>query len=148
MPASKAPVPTTLRLTRTFAASREKVFRAWVEPQALKSWFAPSDSFETPVAEVELRTGGKYRIVMRSPEGETHTVIGIYREIQPPEKLVFSWAWEGWPEAQETLVTVEFHERGGQTELVLTHERFPDEAIRDKHGEGWNGCLDRLVKTV
>ncbi len=147
---------TTLQIKRRFTAPREEVFRAWTDPEALKRWFAPSDDFSTPVAEVDLRVGGRYRIQMRAPDGEPHTVGGVYREISPPGKLVFTWAWEeetscgGAPMdvSGDTLVTVEFHDRGGATEMVLTHERFADKPTRDKHNEGWTGCLDRLAKVV
>ncbi len=146
---------TTLRLTRTFAAPREKVFKAWTDPQELKRWFAPSDDYATPLAEVDLRVGGKYRIQMKAPDGECYTVVGTYRVVQPPAKLVFTWAWEGGGcdgGAQQTenemLVTVEFLERGRSTELVLTHEMFLDAAQRDRHREGWTGCLTRLEKVV
>lgn len=138
----------TLRLQRTFAAPREAVFRAWTDPRALKAWFAPDDAFRTPVAEVDLREGGRYRIVMLAPDGERHTVHGVFREIRAPERLVFTWAWESWPPSQETLVTVELREVGSQTELTLTHERLPSVEARDKHAEGWNGCLDRLPKAL
>ena len=139
---------TTLRLARTFPVSRERVFKAWTTPQALKRWFAPADAYETPEVEVDLRVGGNYRIVMLSPEGERHTVYGEYREINPPKRLVFTWAWESWLESEETLVTVEFLERGGETELILTHQRFPNAEVREKHRKGWSGCLDRLPKAV
>lgn len=147
---------TTLQITRTFNAPRDKVFKAWTEPTVLKRWFAPSDDYSTPIAEVNLRVGGRYRIQMKAPDGSVHTVGGVYREIKAPQKLMFTWAWEEeiscagtGPEAQrETLVTVEFHDRGGTTELVLTHEYLPDAAARDKHGEGWTGCLNRLAKIV
>jgi len=145
------PSDTTLQIKRTFAAPREKVFRAWTDPRALTRWFAPSDDFSTPLAEVDVRVGGKYRIQMKAPDGVLHTVNGVYREVKPPEKLVFTWSWEpgggscGTP-GYETLVTVEFHERGNSTELVLTHEGFMDSTERDKYNQGWTGCLNRLPK--
>ena len=81
-------------------------------------WFAPADNFSTPLAEVDLRVGGSYRIQMKDPSGETHTVGGEYREIRKSERLVFTWAWEegegcgGEIEGPmpETLVTVQFHQ--------------------------------------
>ena len=93
---------------------------------------------------------------MKAPNGEDHTVAGIYREIQSPEKLVFTWAWEsgggcGGSEGQgsiETLVTVELIKKGSETEVILTHERFPNVESRDKHNEGWTGCLSRLGKAI
>ncbi len=122
--------PTSLRLSRTFAAPREKVFKAWTDPKALTKWFAPSDQFETKIPQLDLKPGGR-------------------REVRAPERLVFTWRWESEPgDAQDTLVTVEFRDRGDSTELVLTHERFPSEGARDEHKKGWGGCLDRLEKLV
>lgn len=147
---------TTLQLTRTFAAPQEKVFRAWTDPQALMQWFAPSDEFSTPFADVDLRVGGQYRIQMKAPDGQSHTAIGTYREIVTPEKLVFSWAWEAGGgcgdsatgEPSETIVTVLFQGQGDSTLVTLTHEFFQNSQERDKHHEGWTGCLNRLAKVV
>jgi len=134
----------TLRLTRTFPASRERVFRAWTEPEALRRWLSP-ETHETPSAEVDLRVGGAYRIGMRKlSDGKASYVTGLYREITPPEKLAFTWRWEGEPEHGETLVTLEFRDLGGVTEVVLTHEQFPSEESRDGHGKGWTSCLNKL----
>ena len=88
--------------------------------------------------------------------GEVHTVGGVYREVAFPEKLVFTWAWEegggcgdsGNEQPVETLVKVEFREKGQSTEVLLTHELFPTTESRDKHDEGWSGCLTRLAKVV
>lgn len=137
----------SLRITRTYAAPPQKVFDAWITPEALKRWFAPSDEFQTPEVEVDARVGGRYRIVMRAPDGEMHRVGGIYREFAPPGKLVFTWAWESTPE-RESLVTVEFKASGSGTELVLIHEHFADVAARDHHEQGWTGCLGRLMQQL
>src|SRR5882757_6495389 len=134
---------TSLRLKRHYPVPVEKVFRAWTDPQALKLWFGPSDDGKILVSETDLRVGGRYRIVMQMPDGEEHRVGGVYREIVPNEKLVFTWAWESTPE-RESLVTVQFKPSGDATELVLTHEQFADSEARDKHQAGWNGCMDRL----
>ena len=136
---------TTLRLKKILNAPREKVFRAWTEAEALKTWFAPSDDHSALSAEVDLRVGGKYAITLRSPKGEVSRAVGTYREIRPPEKLVFTWSWEG-EDLGETLVTIEFLDRGGSTELVLTHEFLLTKEWYDKHAYGWNGCLDSLAK--
>jgi uncharacterized protein YndB with AHSA1/START domain len=140
---------TTLRIKRIFNVSRDRVFRAWTDPKELKQWCAPGEDYTTPIAEVDLRVGGKYRIGMQPKGQETaHIATGVYREVKPPEKLVYSWWWEGATQHEETLVTVEFRDLGGSTELVLTHELFPDEVARDKHTEGWTGCLNGLAKRL
>jgi uncharacterized protein YndB with AHSA1/START domain len=137
---------TTLEIKRTFTAPREKVFRAWTEAKQLIQWFAPADDFSTSIAELDVRTGGRYRIQMHSPDGKTHTVMGIYHTVEPPERLAFTWSWESKPEEGETLVTLEFVERGNLTELMMTHELFRNGKVRDSHKEGWAGCLGRLQK--
>lgn len=136
----------SLSLVRSFKASPEKVYRAWTDPQSMMRWFAPSDAFSVPLVETDVRVGGCYRIVMKSPDGEEHDVSGVYREVVPNQKLVFTWAWRSTPE-RESLVTVSLRAAGGGTELRLTHEQFFDEEARDKHREGWTGCLARLEPT-
>jgi uncharacterized protein YndB with AHSA1/START domain len=140
------PTEARLDLKRFFRASREAVYQAWTRPDLIKQWFAPGP-MTTPLAEVDLRVGGGYRIQMRKPDGETHTTTGVYKEIVPNQRLVFTWGWEG-PDRFETLVTVEFLEKDGGTELVLTHERFADTGSRDMHREGWEGCLASLERRL
>ncbi|HET7874267.1 MAG TPA: SRPBCC domain-containing protein [Methylomirabilota bacterium] len=136
---------TTLRLTRTLPAPRERVFRAWTDPEALTRWWGPH-GFETPSAELDLRVGGRYRLAMRKlPDGEVFYLTGTYREVRPPERLVYTWQWEAEPELGNTLVTVEFREVAGGTEVTVTHELFPSEKVGDDHNRGWSGCLDRLA---
>lgn len=136
----------SLSLVRTFRAAPDKVWRAWTEPEAMRRWFAPTDAFAVPIAEADVRVGGRYRIVMKAPDGEEHDVRGEYREVVPVEKLVFTWAWRATPE-RESLVTVRLRPLGTGTELTLTHEKFYDAEARDRHEQGWIGCLARLEQT-
>ncbi len=148
MASPKPSIETTLNLRRIFKASREKVFRAWTDPEELKKWWGP-EGYSTPTAEVNLRVGGKYRLgMMKLPDGEIFCLSGTYREVRPPERLVYTWRWEAQPDLGETLVTVEFREVDDSTEVVLTHAFFPTEKARDDHNKGWNGCLDRLAKVL
>ena len=145
--ASPQPIPeSTLRVTRTFPAKREEVFHAWTDPKALARWLHPSDEFVTRVPVLELRPGGRYRVEMQIGDS-THVVVGEYREIRAPERLVFTWRWEKSDMAagfDDTVVTLEFHERGGSTELVLIHEKLASVEEREKHDHGWKGCLEQL----
>ena len=133
----------SLSLVRTIKASPEKVFAAWTEPKTLKKWMSPTEQMEVAVAETDLRVGGRYRIVMREPDGKEHKIAGVYKEIENPKKIAFTWGWEGSPEA-ETLVTVELRKKGAATELTLTHFKFADDKTRDMHNQGWVGCIGRL----
>jgi uncharacterized protein YndB with AHSA1/START domain/predicted enzyme related to lactoylglutathione lyase len=135
----------SLTLKRQLRASPEKVFEAWTRPEALKAWFGPHEIAEVPVAEVDLKVGGRFRVVMRAADGEEHRVGGVYRQIEPPRRLQFTWAWESTPE-RESLVTIRLKPKDGGTLLTLTHEQFFDETARDRHQSGWTGCLDKLVR--
>jgi uncharacterized protein YndB with AHSA1/START domain len=147
--AALSPNP-VLEMRRTIRTSREKAFEAWTDPGQLRQWFAVAENFTTPVAEVDLRVGGRYRLGMKAP-GDNPLLVagGVYREILPPERRIFTWRWESAdPDEPETLVTVEFHEASGATEIVLKHEWFTDVLQRDRHGEGWAGCLDHLQRLL
>ena len=150
----------TLRITRTYAAPRDLVFQAWTNPEMLIKWWGTSNADTAPVADIDLRVGGRYRLGMKGPDSDHVNIVGgTYREVRAPGKLVFTWVWEHPgqgdappPQADagsvvspgETLVTIEFHDIGNQTELVLTHEYFPDTNMRDEHSKGWTGALTQL----
>ncbi len=104
----------------------------------------------TTVHALDLRVGGRYRFEMRDPDGKSHIVIGEYREIDAPTRLVFTWAWESEQaeDTQETLVSLLLREQGKATEMLLTHKRFPSERSRELHNQGWAGCLARLEQLL
>ncbi|HVT59321.1 MAG TPA: SRPBCC domain-containing protein [Thermoanaerobaculia bacterium] len=136
----------SLRLTRRFAAPRERLFRAWTDPRQLSRWFRPAPDYLDTQAEVDLQVGGRYRLGMRKaqPEAPPSVVGGVYEEITPPERLVFTWRWEGEQSGSDMRVTVEFLDHGGETEIVLTHELFASDQSRTQHAHGWEGCLGQL----
>jgi uncharacterized protein YndB with AHSA1/START domain len=139
-----------LQVERTFPASCEQVFQAWTDPTRLKRWFGP-EGFKTVVAEVDLRVGGKYLLGMQSADGSINYITGLYHEIQPPTKLVFSWQWaKEFDDARDDtmLVKIEFLSRGAETQVVLTHEQIPSETSKAQHEAGWIGCFDGLEKLL
>lgn len=134
----------SLTLTRRFRAPPEKVWAAWVEPERLIGWFGPADvKLGTLRADLDVRVGGCYRISFDHESGEHSEVGGVYREVVPNERLVFSWAWHSTPE-RESLVTVSIRPDGAGTLLVFTHEQFFDEKARDGHARGWNELFAKL----
>lgn len=135
-----------LEVSRVIAAPRERVFRAWTDATELSRWFGPTGDHKTEVPELDLRVGGKYRFEIHFKDA-INRVSGVYREIAPPEKLVFTWLWDR-PEAPETLVTVTFRDIKGSTEVVVTHSGFIEEQDRDAHRNGWLGALEKFSKTV
>jgi len=134
----------SLTIKRRINATPEKVFKAWTDPEKIKQWMGPGE-IKTIRAENDVRTGGRYRIVMLTPGGEEHDVSGVYREVVANEKLVYTWAWKSTPE-RESIVTVTFKPDDGGTLLTLSHEQFVDEAARDSHQGGWNGAMEKLEK--
>jgi len=100
-----------------------------------------------PVAESDAREGGSYRIVMQNKDGDTYSPSGVYETVAPDEKLVFTWKWAD--SELITRVTLEFREISErETELTLIHDGFPDTELRDRHNEGWDGCLSRLAQAA
>jgi uncharacterized protein YndB with AHSA1/START domain len=136
-----------VEVVRTIDAPREDVFRAWTDPEQLRRWWGPGE-FACPEAEVDLRPGGAYRLVMQPAAGDPFVVGGVYREVEPPERLVYTWRWETGPAADgsESLVTVEFLDRGASTELVLTHTEFPAAHGSAPYRMGWEGGLDKFER--
>jgi uncharacterized protein YndB with AHSA1/START domain len=148
-PAAQADNAPELTVTRKLDAPPGAVFRAWTDPARLARWMGPR-GVQAEVDRMDARTGGGYRIVMHLPSGETRTVQGVYRELMPAERLVFSWAWEddsGKP-GHETEVTITLRPVGKQTEMTIHHVRFADAAARDSHNNGWNGSFDRLAEVL
>jgi len=141
---SVASRPVTVEITRTFSSPRERVFRAWTEAKELACWFAPSPDYTIVIPRLELRVGGRYVVEMHHKNGNVHSVEGIYREISPPEKISFTWQWQGNEAARESLVSVYFRDLGERTEIRLTHELLSSTEEREKHSHGWNGCFQQL----
>lgn len=154
MAASAIPVEAVV-VKRTFAAPREKVFQAWSDLALMARWFCRCAGHPpTRVLQADVRSGGSYRIEVEGPvQGAAGTMLyrgwGEYREVRPPERLVFTWNWEH-DEFRDTLVTVEFRSLGasGFTEVTLTHELLPTEKARAEHRQGWGECFEMLERTV
>ena len=142
--------PTAIRIERTYAAQAIEVFEAWTSAELLRRWYPPGPDWETPVAEVDLRVGGRLRLVMRSPDGEEFGGGGRYREITPPTRLVFTWSWDRSDVGEGLqLVEVDFTEHtDGTTTVVMTNRGLADERSRESHREGWEGSFDNLARVV
>ncbi len=143
------PVETPVRVSRTFEATRLRVYRAWTDPELLIRWFVDADGDMT-VRTLDLRVGGRYRFEGTNA-GRSWAIEGVFREVTPPERLVYTWGFPENPEfgePGETTVTVEFRERGKSTEVTVTHEGFTNAVARSEHNKGWIGCLDRLGSLV
>jgi uncharacterized protein YndB with AHSA1/START domain len=138
---------TTLTISRIIQASPERVFEAWTNPEIMAKWSAP-EGVDQIECNSNFHVGGQYQIKMINPEGRVHTAVGSYLQIQRPNKLVYTWDWL---EDQlrmniDTVITVEFNPIGETTEVILTHDLFPNREMAEGHNQGWSSSLNRLER--
>jgi uncharacterized protein YndB with AHSA1/START domain len=152
------PTLRSLEFTRVFDAPRAEVFAAFIDPEAIRAWWAPA-GWHTPYAEMDVRVGGRYRFGMRADDHPALMhVHGEYLVVQPPEQLVFTYIWEPggagerWREfaliGVPTTVTLRFRDLGRKTELLIRHAGFPNDASCEQHRHGWWSnwdCLEAYV---
>ena len=136
--------PAVVHVRRVIAASPQTLFEAWLDPTSLAQWMRPGDSTRATVT-VDPRVGGGFRIVM---DGGSHGCVehtGEYLAIEPPSRLSFTWISKH-TDQRPTVVTIDFHERDGGTELVLTHRGLPPTEV-EGHRQGWTDILRLLGET-
>jgi uncharacterized protein YndB with AHSA1/START domain len=156
-PQGEAAATAVVHVTRELRASREEVFRTWTDPDLFRRWFTPPGNASV-TAELDVRPGGRYRITLeRTPMVPgTSYIVGSYLEVDPPERLVFTFGWEEPPPVQglgdldtlDSRVTVQFLDRGASTEISITHERLGTPELRAFHRWGWETTLDQLARIV
>ena len=141
---------TVVRVQRRFAAPPERVFDAWTKADVLRDWWSAMPNMSPGTIDVDLREGGRYRMEMVADDGAVHTAAGEYREIRRPERVVYTWSWEGIDDAMRgsanTLVEVDFARDGDGTLVTLTHSGFGSDEIAGMHEHGWNGTLEQLAR--
>jgi uncharacterized protein YndB with AHSA1/START domain len=136
-----------LRIERTYDAPAEAVFDAWTSPEVMRRWFHCEPDWETPEAEVDLRVGGKVRVVMRMPDGSEVEAGGEYTEIDRPHRLVMTWTFSDDSSRSQQLMDLSFSESEGSTTVVMINSGIPAER-RDAQEWGWNGCFDQFERTL
>ncbi|VAW82917.1 hypothetical protein MNBD_GAMMA12-1915 [hydrothermal vent metagenome] len=137
-----------LKIKRIFEAPPQVIFDAWTNPQNLTQWFAPDPGMTVEIDKLELKEGGKYQFKMIEHDTETYIVVGEYLTISPPKQLIFTWKWVQGDDRTEMLVTLDFKNVNGNTELSLLHEKLPDEYAKDHHNQGWVAIFDRLSHII
>jgi uncharacterized protein YndB with AHSA1/START domain len=139
-----APTRTGIEIRKTIRASQQRVYDAWTKEEELKRWHAPGP-LTVDRAEVDVRVGGVYRIHMLEPSGVEHRVVGTFREVDPPRRLAYSWQWETGDDQTVSNVTIDFIERGAETEVVLKHDGFSREEANESHLQGWTSIMEKLA---
>lgn len=134
--------PTELFASQVVKASRAKVFEAWTNPELVRQWWGPPP-FTCPVAEIDLRVGGSYRLGNLGTDGQIIWISGVFTRIEAPDELTYTWGLST-HSAEPSLLHVTFLDHPEGTEVRIHHERFADEAVRDEHALGWQGCLGKL----
>jgi uncharacterized protein YndB with AHSA1/START domain len=135
-----------LTLERTYPVAPEKVWHAWTNAEAVKRWWGPGGPQPVSVAELDVRVGGRFRIVFGGEQGRDHEVQGLYKEVVPHRKLVFTWTWPNSTPERESLVTLLFKAVGKGTELQFKHEQLFDDTVRDNHKAGWTEAFGKLER--
>lgn len=136
----------TLQLSRVLPLPRAVVFRAFSSADELAQWWGP-EGFTTPTVDFEPRVGARYRIEMQPPDGERFHLSGEFREVEPPARLAFTFAWEDPdPDDVENLVELSFRDLGDSTEIGLIQGPFKTEPRRELHRNGWTESFDRLLR--
>ena len=133
--------PTSLTIIREIKAKPEQVFAALTIPEKMLNWWRV-DNGKTISVDADVRINGKFNIVFETNDGQRHNPTGVYKEIIPNEKLVFTWEWPGAPEF-ESIVTFTLKPIIGGTLITLVHEKLPDFAV-ESHEIGWSGLLNQL----
>ena len=134
----------SLTLERCYPVAPEKVWRAWTDPQALARWFGPGGPQPVALAELDVRVGGRFRVRFGGADGNEHEVQGVYREVVPNRRLVFTWTWPRTTPERESVVSIELRAAGGGTEMIFTHAQHFDESVRDGHRRGWSESFVKL----
>ncbi len=138
----------SVEVRRWLNVAPSKAFTTWTQAGHIARWWLV-DPYVDPTVEIDLRVGGTFRFGMRPSDGEPFFASGKFREIEPPRRLVHTWRWEDTSMGDgETLVTIEFAEKNGGTELIITHSGFDDKELCEKHGAGWNACFDRFGRVL
>jgi uncharacterized protein YndB with AHSA1/START domain len=138
----------TLTMERTFAAPAQRVFDAFTSEEVMRRWWHAGHDWETPEASVDLRVGGRLRVVMRNPQEDVrYGGGGEYVTVEPPRRLVFTWVWDD-REDVDTLIEIDFEERDGTTTVRFTHSGLWDKEAVTSHEGGWGTALDNLRRTV
>jgi uncharacterized protein YndB with AHSA1/START domain len=135
-----------LKITRLFDAPPEQVFDAWATREQWQAWIGP-EGCRCDVPLLEPHVGGRYRIQMHLSDGREIPVEGVFKIVERPTRLAFTWGWALSGHA-DTLVTLSLRDAGGKTELTLVHEGLPTEEDRIGHGKGWNSTLNKLALYV
>ena len=136
-----------LNISRNYPCAIEKVWNAWTEPQALSQWFGPGEPNSVTRAHLDVQVGGEFDIAFRTQDGLEHNVGGVYQQVEPLRKLVFTWAWKSTPD-RVSLVTVAMAAVPGGTQLDFTHERFFDAESARNHTRGWTATFAKLDAAI
>ena len=135
----------TLTMTRRFAAPRERVYAAWADGEQVARWFGP-EGVTCEIHRWDAEPGGEFSLTMHHADGDKTALSGVFQEVSPPERLVYSWIWggEGGMAGRETLVTLDFEAAGDETVLHLSHSLLLDEDWAQKHSMGWGSSFNSL----
>ena len=136
-----------VRVERIFDAPIQAVFDAWTSPEVMRRWFHVEPDWQTPEAEVDLRVGGVFRVLMRRSDDSEVSISGEFTEVNPPRRLAIKVVFSDLP-SNEQLIELDFTESDGSTTVELTNSGIATDERRDAEDYGWRGCLDQLGRAL
>jgi uncharacterized protein YndB with AHSA1/START domain len=136
-----------VRVERTFDAPIEAVFEAWTSPEVMRRWFHVEPDWQTPEAQVDLKVGGAFRVLMRRSDDSQVSITGHFTEVDPPRRLVLEVVFSDLP-SNEQQIELTFTESEGCTTVLLVNSGIATDERRDAEDYGWRGCLDQLGRTL
>jgi uncharacterized protein YndB with AHSA1/START domain len=136
----------TVRVRKVVRAKKERVFRAWTDPEEMKRWWSLGEGWKTSFVEMDPRVGGRFALGNQPADGSAILITGEFLEIKPPDKLVYRWLFHT-PTPEESLVTVEFHDLGSSTEVVITHVGMSKD-MGPSAIAGWSTALSGLASLL
>jgi uncharacterized protein YndB with AHSA1/START domain len=138
----------SLTVSRMIAATPERIFEAWTNPEAIVQWWG-AGGIVCPEAEMDLTFGGNYRIANRTPDGQTMWITGTFSVVEPPTTLAYTWAMEPTgPDTEYSTVRVAFEAQADGTLVTVRHSRIASPEAHETNLVGWQGCLDGLIRLV
>lgn len=139
-------LPNSIKITRSFRTSPEIIWQAWTDPQRVKMWFGSDPNGKVLNAYLDVKMDGTFEVSFVNSDMQGFTCYGIYREVHPYRKLLFTWGWKAQPEIEE-LVTVLLENTAEGTKMVFIHSNI-DPRTAHNYEAGWNSTFDKLEKVL
>jgi len=136
----------SIRISRHFSGSPQKVWQAWTDPQIVKSWFGSDPKGKVLEASLDVHIGGVFEVTFKNSDETQYTCTGKYKELEQYQKLVFTWTWKDRPDIVE-LVTVLLQAEPNGTRMIFEHANI-DSNTTHNYEMGWKSTFEKLERAL